>query len=114
MFGADENARSWTREELQEYLELAIEGRRRVKEQLKKIGAFEYHQVSFSYIDHETREERFVGVPEEGGHALITSDPLPPGCAYTADIGGENRAVIYRIEVSKIAGSGRLKITGNL
>jgi ATP-dependent Lon protease len=105
---------SWTREELQEYLELAIEGRRRVKEQLKKIGAFEYHQVSFSYIDHETREERFVGVPEEGGHALITSDPLPPGCAYTADIGGENRAVIYRIEVSKIAGSGRLKITGNL
>lgn len=59
-------------------------------------------------------EECFVGVPEEGGHALIAGDPLPPGCAYTADIGDENRAVIYRIEVSKIAGSGKLKITGNL
>ncbi len=52
-----------SREEMAELLELAIEGRRRVKEQLKKMGSFEYHQTSFSYIDNETREERYVGVP---------------------------------------------------
>lgn len=104
----------WTRDELQEYLELAIEGRRRVKEQLKKMGAFEYHQVSFSYIDHETREEHFVGVPEDGRRSLIASDPLPPGCAYTADVGDENRVAVYRLEVSQISGSGKLKIVGSL
>ncbi|MER3452662.1 MAG: hypothetical protein C4344_03015 [Acidimicrobiia bacterium] len=56
-----------SREELEEYLELAMEGRRRVKEQLRKMGAFEYSRTSFSYIDRESREQRFVGVPEEGG-----------------------------------------------
>ncbi|MEW6115224.1 MAG: protease Lon-related BREX system protein BrxL, partial [Thermodesulfobacteriota bacterium] len=60
----------WTKDELREYLEMALEGRRRVKEQLKKLGPFEYHQTSFSFIDQETREERFVGVPEEGGRNL--------------------------------------------
>ena len=45
----------------------AVEGRRRVKEQLKKMGSFEYHQTSFSYIDNETREERFVGAPKTEG-----------------------------------------------
>src|SRR5262249_32847544 len=60
-----------SREELAELVELALEGRRRVKEQLKKMGSFEYHHTSFSYIDHETRDERFVGVPEEGGRDLI-------------------------------------------
>jgi len=64
------------REELAEIVELAVEGRRRVKEQLKKLGSFEYHQTSFSYIDNETREERFVGVPEQGGRDMISSDPL--------------------------------------
>ena len=68
-----------TKDEMAELLELALEGRRRVKEQLKKMGAFEYHQTSFSYIDNETRDERFVGVPEEGGRNLISTDPLAPG-----------------------------------
>jgi len=68
-----------TRDELAEITELAIEGRRRVKEQLKKLGSFEYHQTSFSYIDNNTREERFVGVPEQGGRDMIASDPLAPG-----------------------------------
>ena len=60
-------------------MELALEGRRRVKEQLKKMGSFEYHQTSFSYIDNETGEERFVGVPEQGGRDMISTDPLAPG-----------------------------------
>ena len=65
-----------TQEELAEILELALEGRRRVKEQLKKMGSFEYYQTSFSYTDQETGEERFVGVPEQGGRDLISADPL--------------------------------------
>ena len=56
-----------------------MEGRRRVKEQLKKMGSFEYYQTSFSYTDTESGEERFVGVPEQGGRNLISSDPLPRG-----------------------------------
>jgi len=72
--------------ELAELVELALEGRRRVKEQLKKMGAFEYHQTSFSYIDSDTREERFVGVPEQGGRDMIATDPLAPGSVYTASV----------------------------
>ena len=75
-----------SRDELAEIVELALEGRRRVKEQLKKIGSFEYHQTSFSYTDNETREERFVGVPEQGGRDMISSDPLAPGSVYTASV----------------------------
>jgi ATP-dependent Lon protease len=75
-----------SKEELTELAELALEGRRRVKEQLKKMGSFEYHQTSFSYIDTISREERYVGVPEEGGRDLISPDPLAPGSVYTASV----------------------------
>ena len=68
-----------TQEELAEILEFALEGRRRVKEQLKKMGSFEYYQTSFSYTMQETGEEKFVGVPEQGGRDLISADPLRPG-----------------------------------
>ena len=102
-----------TKEELQEYLELAIEGRRRVKEQLKKMGAFEYYQTSFSYIDTESMHEQFVGVPEEGGRALISQDPLPPGSIYTAAFTNSDTVALHRIEISRMSGSGKLRITGN-
>ncbi len=101
-------------EELREYLELALEGRRRVKEQLKKMGAFEYARTSFSYIDRESREQRFVGVPEEGGRDLISPDPLPPGTVYTAALTDGDKVAIHRIEVSRFSGSGKLRITGSL
>jgi ATP-dependent Lon protease len=77
------------REELAEILECALEGRRRVKEQLKKMGAFEYYHTSFSYSLQETGEERFVGVPEQGGRDLISADPLPPGTAYSAGVNAD-------------------------
>lgn len=100
------------KEEVQEYLELAIEGRRRVKEQLKKMGAFEYYQTSFSYIDSETMREFFVGVPEEGGRNLISQDPSPPGCAYTSSLTDSDMVALARVEVSRMSGSGKLRITG--
>ncbi len=103
-----------TRDELAELLELALEGRRRVKEQLKKLGSFEYHQTSFSYIDNDTRDERFVGVPEEGGHNLISTDPLAPGSVYISSVDDQARAALYRLEVGCAAGSGKLRIAGGI
>lgn len=103
-----------TKEELADLLDLAIEGRRRVKEQLKKIGAFEYYQTSFSYIDVESREEHYVGVPEEGGRALIATDPLAPGSVYASSVDDSGKAGLYRIEVGCSAGVGRLKVAGGI
>ena len=103
-----------TRDELAELLELALEGRRRVKEQLKKMGSFEYHQTSFSYVDRETMEERFVGVPEQGGRDLIAADPLAPGSVYAAGVGDDGRVGLYRLEVGVSAGTGKLKLEGGV
>jgi ATP-dependent Lon protease len=99
----------WTKEELAEYVELAMEGRRRVKEQLKKRGSFEFYKTSFSYIDLETDVERTVGVPEQGGAALISQDPLPPGTVYTAAVDAEAKVALFRLEVTITAGTGKLR-----
>ncbi len=103
-----------TKDELAEILDLAVEGRRRVKEQLKKMGSFEYHQTSFSYIDIETREEQYVGVPEEGGRDLISTDPLAPGSVYVASVDDQGKVGLYRLEVGCSAGTGKLKVTGGV
>src|SRR5207244_12618443 len=84
-----------SRENMAELLDLALEGRRRVKEQLKKMGSFEYHQTSFSYIDNESRRERYVGVPEGGGREVISLDPLAPGSVYTASVDDRGMVGLY-------------------
>jgi ATP-dependent Lon protease len=78
------------------------------------MGSFEYYQTSFSYIDNETREEFYVGVPEEGGRSMISSDPLAPGSVYTASVDNEGKVGLYRIEVSVSAGTGKLKTAGGI
>ena len=103
-----------SRAELQEIVELALEGRRRVKEQLKKMGSFEYYQTSFSYADVETGAEHFVGVPEQGGRDLISLDPLAPGAAYSASVSADGTVGLYRIEVTLAAGSGKLRFVGGV
>ena len=102
-----------TEDELAGYLELALEGRRRVKEQLKKMGAFEYYQTSFSYVSVATGQEHFVGVPKAGGQELISPDPLPPGCAYGLDVTPEDRVALCRVEVSAVPGSGHARMAGS-
>ena len=99
--------------ELQEYLELALEGRRRVKEQLKKMGGLEYWAVNFSYLDHETRQETFVAVPEQGGGGLITPGQPNPGVVFTigTDL-AQGRHAIFRVEVQAMKGRGGTRITG--
>lgn len=103
-----------SRDELEELLDLALEGRRRVKEQLKKMGSFEYYHTSFSYLVNETGEERFVGVPEQGGGGLVSADPLPPGSVYAAAVNGEGTVGLFRLEVSLSTGTGKLKPAGGL
>jgi ATP-dependent Lon protease len=103
-----------TKEEAAELLELALEGRRRVKEQLKKMGSFEFHQTSFSYIDNDTREERFVGVPEQGGGEAVSTDPLAPGSVYSASVDDHGKVGLYRLEVGSSPGTGKLKIAGGV
>jgi ATP-dependent Lon protease len=100
--------------ELAEILEFAMEGRRRVKEQLKKMGSFEYYHTSFSFIDAESGEERFIGVPEQGGRELIAPDPLAPGSIYTASVAGDGTVGLFRIEVSTAGGTGKLKAAGGV
>ena len=72
-------------------LEYALEARRRVIEQLKKIGGMEFYEVHFSYSDGEGGQEKYVSVPEQGGGSLIPDDPLNPGVLHT----GANTAVLY-------------------
>src|SRR5713101_232158 len=103
-----------TQQELAEILEFALEGRRRVKEQLKKMGSFEYYQTSFSYTLQETGEEKFVGVPEQGGRDLISTDPLSPGTVYTAGVTSDGTVGLYRLEVSLSSGTGKLRMAGGV
>src|SRR6266403_829284 len=103
-----------TQEELAEILEFALEGRRRVKEQLKKMGSFEYYQTSFSYTLQETGEEKFVGVPEQGGRDLISIDPLSPGTVYTAGVTSDGTVGLYRLELSVSSGTGKVKMAGGI
>lgn len=101
----------YTKEDVREYLEIALEMRRRVKEQLKRIGGMEFWDTNFSYIDKETQEEHFVGLPEEKGSNLIENTPLPPGVCYTSTSDGDNVALV-RIEAVTTSGSGKLNISG--
>src|SRR6266404_412999 len=103
-----------SKEEVAELVELALEGRRRVKEQLKKMGSFEFHQTSFSLIDNETREEKFIGVPEQGGRDMISLDPLDPGSVYTSSVDDHGKVGLYRLEVGCSPGTGKLKIAGGV
>ena len=101
----------YTKEDVREYLVIALEMRRRVKEQLKRIGGMEFWDTNFSYIDKETQEEHFVGLPEEKGSHLIENTPLPPGVCYTSTSDGDNIALV-RIEAVAFSGSGKLNISG--
>ena len=100
------------RDDLELYLDLGLEARRRVKEQLKKLGAYEYYKTSFSYIDESTDTEKFVTVPEIGGSHLIAPDPLPPGSVYAVSVGSSGKVAFYRLEVATSTGSGKIKVSG--
>ena len=91
----------------------ALESRRRVKEQLKKIGGMEFYDVHFSYIDNETLEEKFVSLPEQGGGSLIPEGPMPPGTMHTVMQGTSSHLGLYRLELQVTAGNGKLSVSGS-
>ncbi len=93
-------------------LEYALESRRRVKEQLKKIGGMEFYDVHFSYIDTENSEEKFISVPEQGGGSLIPDGPLNPGVLHTVATSSGGHLGLYRLETQVTAGNGSLKMSG--
>ena len=102
----------YSKEDLEEVLKYALIGRRRVKEQLKKIGGMEFYDVHFSYIDNDTMEEKYVSVPEIGGGKLIPEGMLKPGQSYFVGLGETGRIGTYKIEVEVINGHGKVNITG--
>jgi ATP-dependent Lon protease len=102
----------YDKEAVRRCLEYALEARRRMKEQLKRIGGMEFYDVHFSYIDIETNEEKLVRVLEQGGDSLIPEDPLNPGSLYTVGRGSGGHLGLYRLETQVTAGNGALKLSG--
>lgn len=103
---------NYNKEQLEEILKIALELRRRVKEQMKKLGGMEFYDVNFSYIDNETFEERYVSVPEQGGEHLIPEGINNPGCVYTVARGKSGMIGCFRLESQMLPGNGRFEKTG--
>ena len=102
----------FSKEELEEVLQIALEMRRRVKEQLKKLGGMEFYDVNFSYIDNETFEEHYVSVPEQGGGKLIPEGLCNPGQVYTVSRGKSGMIGVFRLESQMLPGNGKFERTG--
>jgi ATP-dependent Lon protease len=100
------------KDEVRQCLEYALETRRRVKEQLKKIGGMEFYDVHFSYIDQDSHEERFISVPEQGGGHLIPDAPMKPGVLHTIGVGSGGHLGLYRLETQTTAGNGKFAVSG--
>lgn len=102
----------FTKDEIEECLRMALEMRRRVKEQLKKLGGMEFYDVNFSYIDNESFEEHYVSVPEQGGGKLIPEGMCNPGQVYTVSQGKSGMIGVFRLESQMLPGSGKFERTG--
>ena len=102
----------FTKEELEEVVTISLEMRRRVKEQLKKLGGMEFYDVNFSYVDNETFEEHYVSVPEQGGGKLIPEGMCNPGQVYTVSRGKSGMIGVFRLESQMLPGSGKFEKTG--
>ncbi|CAD6561218.1 protease Lon-related BREX system protein BrxL [Paraburkholderia sabiae] len=104
----------YEKETVRRCLEYALEVRRRVKEQLKKIGGMEFYDVHFSYVDLEDMQERFVAVPEQTGGGIIPEGRLQPGVLHTIAMAAAEMPGVYRMEVQALGGSGKLSVSGSL
>lgn len=102
----------FTKEQLEEVLQISLEMRRRVKEQLKKLGGMEFYDVNFSYIDNKTFEEHYVSVPEQGGGKLIPEGICNPGQVYTVSCGKTGMIGVFRLESQMLPGNGKFDRTG--
>ena len=102
----------FSKDNLEEIVKISLEMRRRVKEQLKKLGGMEFYDVNFSYIDNETFEEKYVAVPEQGGGKLIPDGICNPGQVYTVLRGKSGMIGLFRLESQMLPGNGKFERTG--
>ena len=102
----------FSKEDLEQILIISLEMRRRVKEQLKKLGGMEFYDVNFSYIDNDTFEEKYVSVPEQGGSKLIPEGICNPGQVYTVSRGKSGMIGLFRLEGQVLPGNGKFERTG--
>ena len=102
----------FTKEEIEEILIISLEMRRRVKEQLKKLGGMEFYDVNFSYIDNESFEEKYVSMPEQGCGKLIPEGVCNPGQVYTVSQGKSGMIGVFRLESQMLPGNGKFDRTG--
>lgn len=100
------------KESVEEILRFALEMRRRVKEQQKKIGGMEFYDVNFAYIDNETFSEEYVPVPEQGGSKLIPEGMSKQGHVYTVGHNKSGMLGVYKMEMQMTAGNGKFEKTG--
>ena len=104
---------NFDKEQLREILEIALESRRRVKEQLKRIGGMEFYDTNFSYIDLGENKEYYVTVSEQSSGKLIPEGSLKPGHLFTvgnSSISG--KLGVYKIETEKSVGTGKFDVVG--
>ena len=102
----------FTKEDVEEILTISLEMRRRVKEQLKKLGGMEFYDVNFSYIDMEDLSEHYVSVSEQGGGKLIPEGMCNPGQVYTVSHGKNDMIGVFRLESQMLPGNGKFDRTG--
>jgi ATP-dependent Lon protease len=102
----------YTKDDVRDCLVYALESRRRIKEQLKKLGGMEFFDVHFSYIDNESLEEFFVNVPEQGGSKLIAEGVPRPGVVHLVTQGSTDKLGLYRYETQMMPGSGKHSVSG--
>ena len=103
---------SFEKEDVRQSLIYALELRRRIKEQLKKLGGMEFYDVHFSYIDNESLEEHYINVPEQGGSKLIPEGELHSGVLYLVTRGGSGQLGLYRFETQSTPGTGKHTTSG--
>ena len=102
----------YIKDDVRDCLVYALESRRRIKEQLKKLGGMEFFDVHFSYIDNESLEEFFVNVPEQGGSKLIAEGIPRPGVVHLVTQGSADKLGLYRYETQMMPGSGKHSVSG--
>ncbi|MCW7552858.1 protease Lon-related BREX system protein BrxL [Endozoicomonas gorgoniicola] len=103
---------AFDKEAVERCLKYALEARRRVKEQLKKLGGMEFYDVHFSYLEQESMDEVFVGIPEQGGSKLIPEDAMKPGVVHTVGVGSSGHRGLYRLETQMTPGNGKHTTSG--
>ena len=97
-----------TKEECRELLEYAIECRRRVKEQLRKMNPSEFSQVDLGYFDNSTDEEKVIHLPEQVTGTLIFEGFETPGYVYAIGKSMDDKVGVYRLENKLLSGTGKL------